>query len=83
MKATKSSYPYLGLSGKKIYAAQSQQKDFLLVGTEIDFMVTNYNICPDGALICGALQMKGFVYTQYGKIYMFFLPTLDGLVSIL
>ena len=34
-------YPAVGLSTQKIDEAQYQQQDFLLVGTDIDFMVTN------------------------------------------
>ena len=37
----KISYPDVGLSRQKIYEAQSQQQDFLLVGTDIDFVVKN------------------------------------------
>ena len=40
-EATTKAYPYLGLSGQKIYAAQSQKKYFLLVDTDIGFIVTN------------------------------------------
>ena len=38
---TRKSYPYVGLSGQKVYDVQSQQQDFLLVGTDIAFVVTN------------------------------------------
>ena len=37
----KKSYPAVGLSRQNLYAAQSKQKYFLLVGTDIDFVVTN------------------------------------------
>ena len=40
-KVTTKDYPYLGLSGQKTYAAQSQKKYFLLVDTDIGFIVTN------------------------------------------
>ena len=40
-KTTKQSYPAVGISRQKIYAAKYQQQDFMLVGLEIDFMVTN------------------------------------------
>ena len=37
----KNSSPDVGLSRQKIYAAKYQQKYFLLVGTDIAFVVTN------------------------------------------
>ena len=40
-KTTKTYYPAVGISRKKIYAAQSRKQDFLLVGTDIYFMVKN------------------------------------------
>ena len=40
-KTTKISYPAVGLSRQKIYVEQSQQQYLLLVGTDIDFVVTN------------------------------------------
>ena len=67
-KNNKKSYPAVGLSRQKIYTALYQQQEFLFVGTYISFVVTNYSLCPDGALIYGALRMKSLVYTQYGKI---------------
>ena len=40
-KTTKISYPYIGLSRQKIYEEQYHKKGFLLVGTDIDFVVAN------------------------------------------
>ena len=41
MKATTESSPDIGLSRQKIYEAKYQQKEFLLVDTDISFMVKN------------------------------------------
>ena len=40
-KTAKNIYPAVGLLRQKIYAAQYQQQYVLLVGTDIDFLVTN------------------------------------------
>ena len=42
------------------------------------YMVTDSTLCPDGALIYGYLQMKGLVYTQYGKIICSLCPPWMG-----
>ena len=41
----------VGISRQNICAAQYHQKEFLLVGTDIIFVVKNIIICPYGALI--------------------------------
>ena len=40
-KTAKYIYPAVGLLRQKIYAEQYQQQYVLLVGTDIDFLVTN------------------------------------------
>ena len=47
---------------------------FLLVGTDISFVVTNQNIFQDGDFLYGALQIKVLVYTQYGQNVCSFIP---------
>ena len=65
-------YPSVGISRQKIDAVQSQQKDLLLVGTDKDLVVTDEILCPDVALVYGALHPKVLVYTQYGQYICFF-----------
>ena len=40
-KNKEKSYPTIGLSRQKVDEAQYQQQDFLLTGTDIDFVVIN------------------------------------------
>ena len=51
---------------------------FFLVGTDVALVVPNSTICPDGALLYDVLQMKGLVYTLYGKYIRLFFPPWMG-----
>ena len=77
-KATKKSYAAVGISMQKIYESQSQKIYFWLVGTGIDFVVTNKTYCPSGALIYFYLHTKGLLYTQYGQNMLYFFPPRMG-----
>ena len=52
---------HLGISRQKICEAQSQQQDFLLVGTDVILVVPNQTICPAVSSIYGYLQMQCLV----------------------
>ena len=69
---------HLGLSGQKICEAQSQQQYFLLVGTDIAFVVKNSTLCS-----AVAFTDEGLGIDPIQKKYTFFSPTLDGSASIL
>ena len=57
----------LQFSQGKGYMRHNIKSKILSVCKNIAFVVTNETLCPYGALIYGALQMKGLLYTQYGK----------------
>ena len=68
-------YQAVGFSRQKIYEAQSQQQEFVLGGKDIGFVVKHLTLCPAGALLYGALYMKGLVYMyipNMEKIYVIF-----------
>ena len=55
-KQRKKTYPAVGLSNQMIDEAQSHQQEFLLVGTDIAFVVINSTLCQYGALLYGAYR---------------------------
>ena len=69
-KSNKKCYLAVGISKQKTYAEQYQWQAFLIVGTDIDLVVTNETICPDDALIYGSIQMKCLVYIKYKKYFL-------------
>ena len=59
---------------QKICEAQSQQQDFLSVGTYVALVVPNSIICPADDFIYGYLKMKGLIYNQFGQNICYFCP---------
>ena len=69
---SKKYYSGVGLLRQKIDGAQSQQRDFLLFGTDIYLLVTNQNIFQEGALIYGAYRCRDWYIFNMDKIYVIF-----------